>query len=198
MSLIALRKPNKPRPRPIGSPEPVYRLSARSWVKEVGPKTSHVLGEAQFAIGTSSGCEVYANAVRFVAADDPSLVWDKYDVVNAFGSISRDAMLSQAAAFSPGLAQFAQRMYASTTQYVGSSQSGEPIILQARRGVVQGDPLGPLLFALGFSLVSKRSTTPSMLQLETPTHPPVGDHRLGRHSGNTTFTGGFRMQRRQT
>ena len=167
VSLIALRKPNKPRPRPIGSPEPVYRLSARSWVKEVGPKTSHVLGEAQFAIGTSSGCEVYANAVRFVAADDPSLVWDKYDVVNAFGSISRDAMLSQAAAFSPGLAQFAQRMYASTTQYVGPSQIGEPIILQARRGVVQGDPLGPLLFCLGIQ--------PCLEAVDHAIHVAVGD-----------------------
>ena len=82
VSLIALRKPNKPRPRPIGSPEPVYRLSARSWVKEVGPKASQVLGEAQFAIGTPAGCEVYANACRFAAAEDPSMIWEKHDVVN--------------------------------------------------------------------------------------------------------------------
>ena len=101
----------------------------------------------QFAIGVASGCEVYANAVRFAARQDPELVWDKHDSINAFNSLGREGMLAEVEGLCTGLARFARLLYGSgPTEYVGFAPSGESRVLQSRRGVVQGDPLGPLFF----------------------------------------------------
>ena len=110
VSLTALRKANKPRPRPVGSPDPLYRLCARSWMTEVKAEAALRFAPEQSAIGVASGCEVYAHAVRFAALLDPDLVWDKHDSVNAFNSIGRDAMLAEAEGLSGGLARFARLM----------------------------------------------------------------------------------------
>ena len=169
VGLTALRKPNKPRPRPIGSPEPLYRLAARSWLKVTGAKAAEYLGPWQLAIGTGAGCEVYANSARFFAMQDPSLVWDKHDVANAFGEIDRKAMLAEASSFCTGLGNFASRMYGSNTatKYVGQAQNGASVLLLARRGVVQGDPLGPLLFCLGVQ--------PSLARADCAMHAALGE-----------------------
>ena len=67
----------------------------------------------------------------------------KIDFANAFNCVERQAFLDQCSSHFPGLSQWAEWCYSRPSQlYFGSDT------ISSERGVQQGDPLGPLLFAL--------------------------------------------------
>ena len=73
----------------------------------------------------------------------PSAVVAKIDFSNAFNCVDRQAFLEQCRHHFPGLSRWAEWCYSRPSQlHFGTD------IIPSESGVQQGDPLGPLLFAL--------------------------------------------------
>ena len=98
-------------------------------------------------VGVPSGCEAIVHAVTSVNEDDSVNAEDKWtfllDFSNAFNSISRQELFKEVRAKIPAMAPWLECCY-----------GAQPFLhLEDRTilsccGVQQGDPLGPLSFAL--------------------------------------------------
>ena len=146
-SLFALRKnDNGIRPIAIGS---VYRrLAARILAHQAASRLSHELSPTQLGVGVPHGCEAAVHAVRefiagFSTTTDTSHVLVKVDVKNAFNSLNRDALLLRVREKCPELEPIISHSYSSPTPLFYWNT-----VITSQRGVQQGDPLGPLAFAL--------------------------------------------------
>ena len=89
------------------------------------------------------------HTVQAVAAQRPEHAWVQLDLANAFNSVSRRAALDAVAAHAPALLPMAELFLRRASTFLFLDASGEGVELRATRGVEQGDPWGPFLFALG-------------------------------------------------
>ena len=78
---------------------------------------------------------------RNVAKDDK--VFLKLDFAIAFNTVSRESFLKEIRDHMPGLAAWVDWTYGCSSNLVFGNK-----VLRSEKGVQQGDPLGPLLFAL--------------------------------------------------
>ena len=77
------------------------------------------------------------------------------DVSNAFNSIRRDHLLETCQSRSPEILNLAHLAYGKPSNlYIGEN------VIPSASGVQQGDPLGPLLFALGVDHVARGVSSP--------------------------------------
>ena len=67
----------------------------------------------------------------------------KVDFTNAFNCVDRQAYLEQCRHHFPGLSRWAEWCYVEPSKLYFGQQ-----VISSERGVQQGDPLGPMLFAL--------------------------------------------------
>ena len=115
-------------------------------MRKVGKEMAKYLGDFQFGVGTPNGAEaVLHSANRFLSSfhADGSLAMLTVDFSNAFNMIDRTALLREVHQRCPSIYSWVQFLYAQPARlYVGNDCIG------ATTGVQQGDPLGPLLFAL--------------------------------------------------
>ena len=81
-------------------------------------------------------------------SSDTEAVFLKLDFANAFNTIDRSCFLREVRSKMPGLAPWADFCYAAASNLVFGRH-----IITSDNGVQQGDPLGPLLFALALQPV---------------------------------------------
>lgn len=131
--------------RPIAVGSVIRRLIAKLGCRAVRDEMAVTLNPHQLGFGTPLGCEAAIHAVRLFASDPKNAenVILKVDIKNAFNSIERDVMLTQARAKIPSLCPFLEQCYVSPTNLFFN---GHKMLSQV--GAQQGDPLGPLLFSL--------------------------------------------------
>ena len=109
----------------------------------------------QVGVGTPRGAEAAVHAVRQWTerhATDPHRILVKLDLENAFNSVDRMAILAAVREVAPSLAPWADFVYGEmSTLWLDGRQ------VPSQRGVQQGDPLGPLFFALAQQLAIERT-----------------------------------------
>ncbi|NJL35151.1 MAG: hypothetical protein HC893_16485 [Chloroflexaceae bacterium] len=93
------------------------------------------------------------HAIRAGVRARPDDVTLQLDWSNAFNSLSRQSMLNAVALRAPQLLRFAAWMYASPSKLWVAGCGDNEHLLWSRSGVRQGDPCGPLYFALSMQSV---------------------------------------------
>ncbi|GJW90618.1 putative reverse transcriptase domain-containing protein [Tanacetum coccineum] len=143
--LTPLLKPdNGIRPIAVGT---IWRhLVSKVAMKGVGKEMSKYLGDFQFGVGVSGGAEAVLHSANRVLSEyhnDGSLAMLTVDFLNAFNLVDRSALLHEVRVRCPSISLWVDFLYGQATRlYIGDTH------IWSATGVQQGDPLGPLLFAL--------------------------------------------------
>ena len=151
--------------RPIAIPETLYRVIALCGLAACHADLVAVLtASLQLSVGVSSACEGIVAAARLYMEEvldgndaaesaEPLLrACCNLDASNAFNTIDRDVMLTELKAVAPGLLPLVRLVYCREGRLVLPNHgAGEERfrVFVSRTGSRQGDPLGPVLFALG-------------------------------------------------
>ena len=162
-SIMALRKPNGSL-RPIAVGETIRRVTSKVAVELISDRARTILEPLQLGVKTPNGCEATIHATRLLFHKrrlDPSKTAISVDTSNAFNSVHRSAVLQSVRT---SLAPWVDCCYRHDSHlFTGSSAACDQAI-ESTRGVQQGDPLGPVLFALAIHPViqeARRSTESS-------------------------------------
>ena len=131
--------------RPIAVGEVLRRLTSKCLAMVCRSLAFSSLTPLQLGVGVKGGCEVIVHAVsNLLSSSSPSSCWTlMLDFTNAFNSVNREAMFVQIRQRIPSIAAWMESCY-----------SCQPILHFGQDyvfsccGVQQGDPLGPLDFAL--------------------------------------------------
>jgi len=130
------------------------RLVSKLALSFVLPAAKRYLGDFQFGVGFSGGAEAIIHSVnRFVAFHSSSsdFTLAAIDFSNAFNEIDRSLIFEVVLDNFPSLLPWISFSYGQPSRLYYKDH-----VLFSHTGVQQGDPLGPLLFALGLHSVVTR------------------------------------------
>ena len=156
-NLTALRKKDGGI-RPIAVGNVFRKLASKVVCRPVVQSIKDHFSPVQLGVGVPGGCEAAAHAVRslFLKRDispcanaKNGMIFVKLDMKNAFNTTRRDHFLKACFLRASTLYQLAHHAYAAPSDLLFGSD-----IIQSQTGIQQGDPLGPLLFALGVEKVA--------------------------------------------
>jgi len=147
--------------RPLAVGEAWTRLLGRALAKRASPKAKEFLVPQQLGIAVPGGVEVAAHLVQVAAqavqqqeAEGEDLVIQTVDFSNAFNTVNRAAIATEISTHLPELRAYVEWAYGRAAPlYVGTEH-----VVSATSGVRQGDPLGPLLFAMALQPVLREVT----------------------------------------
>ena len=132
--------------RPIAVGETLRRLVAKCLCSHVKSEAREWLSPLQVGVAVPLGAEAAVHSSRhWVHAhrNNPDKVFLKLDFVNAFNTVDRATVLREVRLRLPAVAPWAEWCYSHHTKLLFQGEA-----LTSEAGVQQGDPLGPLLFAL--------------------------------------------------
>jgi len=136
--------------RPIAIGESIRRLTGKVALKKVGPQVASKLEPLQR--GLSEGGIENVKHTMDVLTYSGSEVIGKIDEKNAFNLIPREDIFSGVLHYCPEIFHLVTFCYATETRLIAADKDNI-CLLSCVEGVQQGDPLGPLLFAVGFQEV---------------------------------------------
>ena len=148
--LTALRKPDGG-VRGIVVGDIVRRLVARSMAKQIAKKVEQATSPFQYALSAKAGSECVAHVLQTLTDVDPNATVVSIDGVGAFDLISRNSMMRGLRRMEDGdqVLPFVRCFYGSPSTYLWEDELGTIEDIAQGEGGEQGDPLMPLLFALG-------------------------------------------------
>ena len=132
--------------RPIAVGEFLRRLVGKTLCGAYQEQAKRYLCPLQIGVAQPLGCEAGLQTVRqwmHRNRNQGDKVFIKLDFANAFNMVSRESFLQEVRNHMPGLAPWVDWTYGIPSKLVFGSST-----LSSETGVQQGDPLGPLLFAL--------------------------------------------------
>ena len=150
--------------RPIAVGEVLRRLVSKCLAQSVHHEAASILAPLQVGVGIPAGSEAVVHAVRDIFDDHgitPSHKWTLLlDFSNAFNSVDRGEMLKEVRSRIPSLSPWLEFCYSSPSLLHFGSHT-----INSCCGVQQGDPLGPLGFALAVHPILEkiRSEVPGLL-----------------------------------
>ena len=162
-TLLAVKKKNGGL-RPIAVGEVLRRLTSKCLSRAVQSDAFDVLTPLQVGVGVKAGCEAVVHSVAHILERGDLPVRSRWillvDFSNAFNSVSREHMFREVRASLPGLSSWVECCYSTESHLIFGDHS-----LLSRCGVQQGDPLGPLCFALTLQPIVERikREVPSLL-----------------------------------
>jgi hypothetical protein len=146
-NLVPLLKKDGRSVRPIAVGEVLRRLISKCCLKRVSGAAAAYLCPMQLGVRVRNGAEAILHAFNRFIRDpvrcDGDSVLALIDFSNAFNSVDRNSMLNAVLSRFPGMFGWVQYCYG-----VGARLYAGCETIEAFAGCQQGDPLGPLLFAL--------------------------------------------------
>ena len=174
---VPLKKPDGG-VRPIAVGETLRRLVGKVLVRAVKPKVLAYFEPMQKAMsaggteaiihwGRNLAMQWHASGSDAATSATPPKIGIKWDMKNAFNSISRVAMLRGVLEVVPEALPYLFRLYEQAQHLVvlGSTVERPWVQIPVVTGTQQGDPVGPMLFSLGLHAV---------LRLIVAKHPTLG------------------------
>ena len=150
--------------RPIAVGKVIRRLTSKCAARSVQSEALEFLMPLQLGVGIPSGCEAIVHAVAS-CLEDKSIPPEKrfillVDFSNAFNSVHRSALCREVREHTPGISAWMECSYGVQPLLHLSDHT-----LYSCCGVQQGDPLGPLGFALALHPIVRRiqHQVPSLL-----------------------------------
>jgi hypothetical protein len=159
--------------RPIGIGQLFTNIAGTLAVRSLSDQAVRDgVGPTDWMHRTSGGVEALTHFTRAYLHLNPAHVVAKTDVANAFGSISRAAVLEAAKQY-PSLVPLATMLYGSSTNVIFTD--GDTVLrLLAEMGVTQGEPLAALLY----STALKQAIDATLAAHPTITVRGIADDRL--------------------
>ena len=131
------------------------RLAAKALVLNASDNLGRFFHPYQMGVRTMNGSEVIIKAVQHLfttRANDPNFVIFQADFNNAFNNISRCAFRAEIVRHFPEMAPWVNWCYQEKSYlFVSNRETFETI--ESTNGAQQGDPLGPLLFAIALQKI---------------------------------------------
>ena len=139
------------RVRGIATGTAYRRLVASTLAREYGQDIVDACASYQYALSTRAGTECIAHAFRAATEATGNKCLLSVDGIGAYDHVLRQSMLGKLLTLPRAscLLPFVKLSYAKPTEYVWADAEGNDHIVRQGEGGEQGNPLMPLLFALG-------------------------------------------------
>ena len=134
--------------RPIAIGEVLRRVSAKAICHHLKSEFSAYFAPLQHGVSTPGGSELVTHHIQLLLESRPDWVLVKTDIKNAFNTIKRSSLHKEVLSKFPAILAHFEQMYGNSSPLV-YVKGKETVIISSEEGVHQGDPLGPVLFALG-------------------------------------------------
>lgn len=146
--MLAIPKRGTNAVRPIAVGEVARRVAATCLLSACSNEIENAVGGMQYGVGIKAGSGKAILATQTLLESGQDLI--ATDISNAFGNLSRQALLDAVGKKLPKILPVVEKLYSSNTLHLVKKPAGTAVI-RCSRGVDQGCPLSPLLFAICMS-----------------------------------------------